>query len=164
MNATDIIILICLIPAVIQGLIKGFTTQVAGILGIIVGVWASFRFSELVGGWLQPYLDVSPQVLHVVAFSVILIAVILGLALLGKALKGILKIAMLGWLDKLLGVLFGLIKAGLIVSLLVLLFDTLNTRFSFVKEEVLGESVLYPVVKELGYTVFPYLKELLFKQ
>ena len=160
MNTVDIVILICLVPAVIQGLVKGFVTQAAGLLGVILGVWCSFHFSEMVSEWLAPHISASAQVLHIIAFTVILIAVILVLALLGRALKGILKFAMLGWVDKLLGVVFGLLKAGLILGILVMLFDSVNTQFSWVNEETLSGSVLYPIVKDITYTVFPYLKSL----
>lgn len=160
MNTVDIVILILLVPAVIQGLVKGFVTQAAGLLGVILGVWASFRFSELVSGWIAPYLATSPQVLHIISFTVILVVVILLLALVGRALKGILKFAMLAWVDKLLGILFGLVKAGLILGILVMLFESVNSQFSLVGEETLSGSKLYPVIKDLTYTVFPYLKGL----
>lgn len=159
MNTVDIILLVCLAPAIIQGLIKGFTTQAAAVLGIIVGVWASFKFSDMVSGWIAPYLEVSPEVLHVISFAVVLIAVIIGLSLLAKALQGVLKLAMLGWLDKLLGVVFALVKALLLIGLLILLFDSLNAKFEFVKPETMEGSVLYPAIKDIAYTVFPYFKE-----
>ena len=37
-----------------------------------------------------------------------------------------------------------------------------NIGIGIVSEEVLNESVLFPPIKNLAYTVFPYLKELLF--
>ncbi len=160
MNTVDIVILVLLVPAVIQGLVKGFVTQAAGLLGIILGVWASFRFSELVSGWLAPYISANPQVMHIIAFTIILVVVILLLALIGRALKGILKFAMLAWVDKLLGVVFGILKAGLILGILVILFESVNAQFSLVGEETLSGSKLYPLVRDFTYTVFPYLKQL----
>ena len=100
--------------------------------------------------------------MKIVAFALILIAVIAALTALGKLLEGMLKIVMLGWLNKLLGVLFSFLKCGLIVGLVIMAFNSLNVTFHFVEEAELSKSVLYPPLKELAYTVFPYLKELVF--
>lgn len=162
MNILDIILLICFIPAVVQGFSKGFISQVIAIVSIIAGVWMSFHFATMVSGWLGQYIQGSEQVLKIVAFTLIFIAVIAVLALLGKFLEGTVKLIMLGWLNRLLGVVFSLLKAGLIVGLAIMAFCSLNNTFQFVSEETLNSSILFPPLKDLAYTVFPYLKELLF--
>lgn len=161
MNILDIIILICLVPAVVQGIRKGFISQAISIVSLVLGVWASARFANMVGDWLAQYITASEQVLRVVAFAVILVLVFLVLGLVGKLLEGVLKLIMLGWLNKLLGVVFSLIKCFLILGLVVLAFNSLNATFGFVKPAVMADSVLYPVVKDLADAVFPYLKSLL---
>jgi len=161
MNILDIIILICLIPAVVQGIRKGFISQAISIVSLVVGVWASARFANIVGDWISRYITASEQILKVVAFAIILVAVFVVLGLLGRLLEGVIKLIMLGWLNKLLGVVFSLIKSFLILGIVVLAFNSLNATFGFVKPEVLADSVLYPVVKDLADAVFPYLKSLL---
>ena len=69
---------------------------------------------------------------------------------------------MLGWLNKLLGIAFAFLKTALIVGLVIMLFNSLNDNFHLIQEETLAESVLYGPLKNLAYTVFPYLKEMLF--
>lgn len=162
MNIVDIILLICFVPAVVQGFRKGFISQVIAIVSIIVGAWVSFRFTSDASVWLGQYIQGSEQMLKVVSFAIIFAAAIVALALLGKMLEGAIKLVMLGWLNRLLGVAFSLLKAGLIVGLGIMLFCSLNNTFGMVSEEVLNESVLFPPLKTLAYTVFPYLKELLF--
>lgn len=161
MNVLDIILLICFIPAVVQGVRKGFIAQAISIISIIVGVWASARFANIVSAWIGQYITASEQVLKVVAFALILIAVFFILGILGKALEGVFRLVMLGWLNKLLGVVFALLKTGLIVGLAIMAFDSLNATFHFVKEPVMAESVLYPPLKKIAYEVFPYLKDML---
>lgn len=161
MNILDIILLICFVPAIVQGIRKGFISQAISIISIIVGVWASARFASVVSTWVGQYITASEQVLKVVAFALILIVVFLVLAALGKVLESIFKLVMLGWLNRLLGVVFALLKTGLIVGLAIMAFDSLNTTFHFVKDPVLSESVLYPPLKKIAYEVFPYLKDML---
>ena len=161
MNILDIILLICFVPAVFQGIRKGFIAQAISIISIIVGIWASARFADIATTWIAQYITASEQVLKVVAFALILVVVFLVLAALGKMLEGVLRLVMLGWLNKLLGVIFALIKTGLIVGLVIMAFSSLNETFHFVKEAVLNESVLYPPLKKLAFDVFPYLRDML---
>ena len=161
MNILDIIILICLVPAIVQGIRKGFISQAISIISIIVGVWASAKFANIVGDWISEYITASEQVLKVVAFAIILVAVFVALGLLARLLEKVLSLVMLGWVNKLLGVCFSLIKCFLIMGLVVMAFDSLNATFGFIKPEVMKDSVLYPVVKDHANAVFPYLKSLL---
>ena len=161
MNILDIILLICFVPAIIQGLRKGFIAQAVSIISIVAGIWASARFADIVTEWISQYITASEQVLKLVAFAIILIVVFLVLAALGKMLEGVFRLVMLGWLNKLLGVVFALLKTVLIVGLLIIAFTSLNDTFKFVQESVLNESVLYPPLRKLAFEVFPYLKEIL---
>ena len=161
MNILDIILLICFVPAIIQGLRKGFIAQAVSIISIVAGIWASARFADIVTEWISQYITASEQVLKLVAFALILIVVFLVLAALGKMLEGVFRLVMLGWLNKLLGVVFALLKTVLIVGLLIIAFTSLNDTFKFVQESVLNDSVLYPPLKKLAFEVFPYLKEIL---
>ena len=161
MSILDIILLICFVPAIFQGLKKGFIAQAISIISIVAGIWASARFADITADWVAQYITASEQVLKLVAFALILVVVFLALAALGKVLEGMFKLVMLGWFNKLLGLVFSLLKTGLIVGLAIIAFNSLNETFNFVQESVLNESVLYPPLKKLAYEVFPYLKDLL---
>lgn len=163
MSTLDIIILVCFIPAIIRGLQKGFIEQAVALVSVVLGAWLAYHFSSEVSVWLQPYLEVSGTVLNVISFAIIVTVVIILLFLLGRFLTGIVKLVFLGWLDKLLGIIFAILKTALIVGLVVILFDTLNSKLEFVKPETLDSAVLYNPVKDFAYLVFPYLKALIFK-
>lgn len=164
MNIIDIIILLCFVPAIINGLRKGLVAQVVAIISIVLGVWLSFKFSSAVSGWMAGLFDgASPTVLEIVAFTVILVVVIFALFALGKIIEASIKIVMLGWLNRLLGLLFSLLKCTLIVGLVIIMFSSLNSSLHLVSEKVLADSILYPPFKETAYSVFPYLKDLIFK-
>ena len=164
MATLDIILLICFIPGIIRGISKGFLEQALSLAGIVVSVWAAFKFSALVCTWLKPYLSLSETTLSVVAFALILIAVCIVVLLVAKLLTKVLEMSMLGWLDKILGLVFALVVNGLLLGVFVILFDTLNLKFGFVKPEVLDGSIVYTTLRDFCYLVFPYLKAFFFKQ
>lgn len=165
MSTVDIIILVCFIPGVIEGLTKGFINQVVSLLALIIGVWVAFHFSELLCPYIAHYIPgIPPTVLHVTSFIVVFFVVAVILTLSGKFLSAIVKLALLGWVDKLLGVTFALLKSAIVIGLILILFNSLNTAFHFVSDETLGESVLFSPVKNFTYNLFPFLKALIFKQ
>ena len=164
MATLDIILLICFIPGIIRGLSKGFLEQALALAGVVLSVWAAFRFSSLVCVWLKPYVDVSETTLNVIAFALILVAVSLLVLLLAKLLTKVAELAMLGWLDKTLGLVFALAVNALVIGVFIILFDTINTKFELVKPDVLDASIVYTSLRDLSYLVFPYLKSFFFKQ
>ncbi len=164
MNILDILILLCCVPAVFRGLSKGFIAQVAALVALVLGAWMSFHFSGAVAGWLRPVIDISPALLQAIAFAVILIGVFLALTLAGKMLEGIVKIVMLGWLNKLLGVVFSLLKVILAIGLFILLFDSVTTALGVDCSKITGSSLFYTPVKDFADVFFPYIKELIFNK
>lgn len=164
MNTLDIILLLCFLPGIIRGIRKGFLEQALSLAGIIISVWMAFKFMNLVCGWIQPYLEVNETVLHVIAFAVILIVISLAVALIAKLLTKVVSMAMLGWLNKLLGVVLSAVVTALILGVVIVLIDTVNAKFGLINQELLDSSVLYGAIRDGAYTVFPYMKELLSNQ
>ena len=161
MNILDAIILICLIPALIQGLRKGLISQLISIVSLITGIWASARFANITVSWISKYINAPEQILKIVAFALILALVFFVLGMLGRLLESILNFAFLGWVNKLLGVVFSLTKAFLLLGLVIMAFSSLNASFSLVKPEIIDDSVLYTPLNNLANSIFPYIKNML---
>ena len=66
MNILDIVLLVCLIPALIQGLRKGFIAQVVAIISLVLGGWLAYKFSAVVTEWLAQWLDITGQALNII--------------------------------------------------------------------------------------------------
>lgn len=160
MNILDIVLLVCLIPALIQGLRKGFIAQVVAIISLVLGGWLAYKFSAVVTEWLAQWLDITGQALNIISFILIFAVVVTLLFLLGKILEASVKIILLGWLNKLLGLVFALFKYALVIGLLVILFDSINDKFNLVSRSYLDSSFMYSGLKSISYSVFPYLKSL----
>ena len=160
MSILDIILLICFIPAVIRGISKGFVEQFIALLSIIIGAWVAYHFGGTLSEWAAGYLQVNEKVLNVICFTLIIIVAVVLLFLVGRLITGVIKIVMLGWLNRLLGLVFALLKVALVLGLLVTLFASLNDIFGLVKQETLDSSFMYSGLKNFADTVFPYLKKL----
>ena len=118
-------------------------------------------FCVCMSGWLGQWVAASGQILEIVAFALILILVFLGLGMVGRLIEATIRLIMLGWLNRLLGAVFALVKWLLVMGLLAVAFNSINETLGLVKPEVLAHSHLYPILTDIAETVFPYLKNLL---
>ena len=90
MNLLDIILLILFIPAIIRGISKGFIEQIIALASLFLSAWLAYLFSNTVSGWLGQYVsNVSPQVLYVISFVVIIIVTVALLHLLARLLSNL---------------------------------------------------------------------------
>jgi membrane protein required for colicin V production len=155
MNTFDIIIAALLVFGFARGLFKGLFVEVASLVALIAGVYGAIHFSYLIAEILGKYVDWEEKYLTVVAFAITFGLIVVIIALLGKALTKIADFAQLGLLNKILGGVFGALKIGLILSVVLLIFNRLNNTIPFISNEQQEESILYKPVKNLAPTLFP---------
>ena len=160
MNTFDIILALLLAYGLIKGLFKGFFVEVASLLGLILGVYGALLFSDLVAALLEPYVDLEENYLAMIAFVITFIGIVVLIALSGKLLTKLASLVMLGWLNRLLGGVFGLLKVALIAGVLLVAFEGLNQKWEWVEEDQLEESLLYSPVQNLGLIFYPYIEEI----
>lgn len=165
MSIFDIVVIILLVPAIFSGYTKGFISQIFSIIAIVVSIWSSVHFADQLCDYLKDTLmQDNPVLLKIIAFVIILVLVSLVLVIIGKIIEKFLKIIMLGWLNKLLGIIFSLIKWALILSLLIGVFNNINHTMNLFSAEQLNECIFYKPLNTIYTTVFPYLQQLIFNK
>jgi membrane protein required for colicin V production len=160
MNTLDIFILILFVPGIVRGLSKGFVEQTLSLLGIILSVYMAYHYHGSVYTWLSAHFEISQTVLHIVGFAIVLAGVLIVILLLANLITTVVEKASLGWLNRSLGVVLSIIVTALVLSVIILLFNMVNVKFGLVKSPILQDSLLYGALKDLGNTIFPYLKGL----
>ena len=159
MTVIDIILLILLLFGLINGFKKGFFVEVASLVALIAGVYGAIHFSNFAAEFLMEKVDWNEKTVNITAFIITFVVIVLLIALAGKALTKLADFAALGILNKLLGGLFGLLKMAVILSVILMIFDILNTNIPFTDKEELEESTLYEPVKSLVPKFFPIILE-----
>jgi membrane protein required for colicin V production len=112
MNWLDIIILIAFALAILIGLVIGLIRAVLSLAGLVVGVILAGRFYGSLSGVLS-FIS-QPKIAGIVAFAIILVAVLVATGILIKVLETVISAVKLGWINRLGGALFELILAFLI--------------------------------------------------
>ncbi|MCU0538276.1 MAG: CvpA family protein [Desulfobacterales bacterium] len=117
MNAFDIVIVVVVGYGLIRGLFRGLVKEVASLLGVIGGFFAAYLYYETVAGWLTGLVS-NPGYRNILAFMILFCGVLIVVNVIAIVIRYLMNLIFLGWLDRLGGVGFGLVKGVLIVSVL----------------------------------------------
>ncbi|NOY48181.1 MAG: CvpA family protein [Chlorobi bacterium] len=157
MNILDIILGALILFGLIRGLSKGLFVEVASLVALIAGIYGAIYFSDFAAEFLESRVDWTEKTISITAFAITFVIIVLAISLAGKALTKLADFAALGILNKLLGGIFGALKIGLILSVVLMIFNTMNKTLPFIEDEELQNSILYKPVKSLVPMIFPYL-------
>ena len=155
MNVFDIIIAALLLFGLVRGIMKGLFIEVASLVALIAGVYGAIHFSYFTSNFLKEYVSFQQEYISLASFAITFVVIIVAITLLGKVLTKIANFASLGIINKILGGVFGVLKVGLILSIIFIFFGKMNETIPFVKKETLEKSILYSSVKKIAPTIFP---------
>ncbi len=158
MGVIDIILLVCLLPAFYFGIKNGLVRQIISVAVLYFGITLSLRFADLVSTWILKVVTLSDFWVKTISFILIFLVVAFLLNLIGKLIEKILKITLLGWLNRLLGVVITLAIFLVILSIIIHFIDVANNSFNFIAKDTIAESKLYPLLLEFSNKLFPYLE------
>ncbi len=115
MNAVDITILASLATSTIAGFFWGLIRQVIALVGLAGGLFLAGRYYADVASALHGAdgkgLVADENWANIIAFVGILILFSLLIGVVGSVLRIVARLLFLGWLDRLLGALLGLLVA-----------------------------------------------------
>ena len=157
MNIFDIIILIILSYGLINGFVKGFIIEVAGIIALILGVTGSFKFASILEVYLNSYVDWRPKTIQAASFIILFVIIIYAVSLLAKMITKTLKIIALGMINRIFGGIFGLLKWCIILSSLVLVSQEINQIVTLIPDKTLKESISYNLLEKVGGFLFDWV-------
>ena len=140
MNAFDTVILVVIALLMLVGLLKGLTRLAIGIAALAAAFVLAARFHPPVAASIAAAAGLTEPVATAAAYAAIFLGTMLAGALVAFVARRTLKLAMLGWVDRLAGAALGLI-AALLAAGLVLLPAVGRVPAG---ESLLRESVLAP--------------------
>ena len=158
MNVLDIFLTVALVFGLISGIRKGFFVELASLVSILLGILAAIKFSYLMKSYLEKHGFAGNQWIEVIAFAFTFIAVIVSVSLLAKFFTSIADFANLGWINKLFGGIFGLLKTILMLSIALNLLQKINIDYTFVSRKTIDESKLYEPTQNVSRLIYPAIE------
>jgi len=159
----DIVFFIILVLAVIKGYQRGLVVGLFSLVSVIIGLAAAVKLSAAVAGYIGETVKVSEEWLPVIAFAVVFIAVVILIRLGANAIENAIEVVMLGWLNKLAGILLYVTIYTLVFSVLLFYAE----QMKLIQPATIEESVTYSYVQPWGPkvidglgSVVPFFKDM----
>lgn len=150
MNPFDVFIILVLAYSTVRGLFRGLVKEVSSIIGVLGGFYAAYSYYPMVAKLLSG-LIAEQSYLNILSFLIIFCGILIIISILGVVIKYLLNVAFLGWIDRVCGVGFGLIKGVLIVTVLFIILTTfLSKGAPLIKKSILAPHVIWISEKMVG--------------
>ena len=143
MTWLDILILFPLLIGLVRGLMKGLIVEVASIVAIVLGFLGAKYWSGIFANWLSLQFQWDDVACSVIAYAILFAAIALVLHIFARMLSKFFQKIALGWLNRLLGGIFGAAKWGIVIMTIVLCLHHLDKQFHFLSSELTRQSVVY---------------------
>lgn len=159
MNFIDwgIIGLMCI--GLAKGLMDGLVRQLVSLAGIILGAYAAIHYAEFTATFLRRVYDFPEYVWKPLSFFIPFITVLILGNLLATIVQKLLSGIGLGPLNHVAGAIFGALKALLLLSIALNLFQMIDGHNRILKSTSKTESIgYYPIVK-ISPAILPFLQK-----
>ena len=159
MNWIDITIVVILILSMVMGFINGLVKEVASLAALILGIWGAIKFSSFTAAKLYDYFDMTGQYVGVIAFIITFALIVVIIHFIGIVADKIVNAVSLGFVNRILGIVFGLLKSVLIMSVFFVVLNVINDKRSFLPKETIEQSIFFNPISDIAPVIFPIIGE-----
>lgn len=152
MTGFDWVIVAVLVLSVVFAFVRGFTRQVIALFSWVLGFFAAVMLSPQLGS-LLPDFGGPPTLRYLIAFGIIIIGALVMGGLIAWPLRDLLHQSGMGFLDRILGGLFGVVR-GLVLLLALTLVAGLTT---LPRQDWWQNSFLAPILVGSAVALKPWL-------
>ncbi len=142
----DLIFAALILFACIKGYKKGLIIALFSVIAFIVGLAAALKLSAVVASRLSENVNVSGKWLPVISFILVFLVVVLLVNLGGRFIQKTFEVAMLGWVNRIAGVILYILVYSIIYSI----FLFYAVQLHIIKEGTIAASQVYPYIQPLG--------------
>jgi membrane protein required for colicin V production len=159
MNWIDAVIVIILIISFVTGFIHGLVKEVASLAGLILGIWGAIKFSAFTAAKLYDWFDMTGQFVGIIAFLVTFGMIVVVIHFIGIIADRLVDAVALGFLNRILGMIFGVFKSVLIMSVVFVILNAIDSHKPFLPHERIEGSYLYNPISDIAPAIFPVIGE-----
>ncbi len=153
MNVLDLIIGIVLVLFAIAGLRKGLIIEAFYLASFIFGAYGAMHFSDAVADWMSDFINVSEDYIAIISFIVTFIIVLILVRILGRILSRLLEAISLGFIDKIGGLIFSILKGALLVSVFIMIMNVFGVS-DLIDNDLRKSSRLYTLSESIANTIY----------
>lgn len=158
MNYIDIILVVLLILAAFSGFGKGFISELVSLAALVLGIWGAFEFSGITSEFLVDNFNIHWKHLQIASLGITFVVIIILVHIVGSVVNKMAETLVPGIINKLAGMIFGVLKSALILSVMLVVFDRIDNDVSIISEKTKKESKLYEPIRSFAPGIFPFIE------
>ena len=152
----DIIILLCVGWGAYKGFKKGFINRSFSVIAVAIGIWGGFTFAgKLVPFLKDSFLHIGDMASLVISFIIIFLIIMILLSVTGAILTKLIDVIALGMINRLAGAAFGILTNVLVLSIIILFFNSMNDKKQFIEPKTIEKTYLYEPIRKFAPTILP---------
>jgi len=157
MNYIDIILGLILLFSAIGGYKNGLIAEVASLAALVLGIWGAIHFSDITTGLLIKYFDLKTDYLNIISFGVTFIVIVILVHIVGNVVSNMVDTIMPGIANKLGGMVFGLLRSILFLSIVLMVFDKIDEDVEILPKDAKTKSRMYEPIRNVAPSIFPFI-------
>jgi len=152
-NVIDYILLSVIMIFSLLSFFRGFTREFSSICIWILGMWIAAKYYGIIETFLMNYIS-NPSFRFIISFGILMvISTILGGMIINHVVSIFIVKLKLEKIDQILGLIFGIIRGGIWISIFLLIFSsTVFTNHKWWKM-----SILIPYFQDFGKWIYSIL-------
>lgn len=152
-------ILIILVYGLFRGFTEGLVKELASLIALVLGIWGAIKLSGLTAEKLYDFFDMTGKYVGILAFVITFAIIVIIINFVGVIADRLIKAVSLGFLNRLLGMAFGVFKTALILSIFFVVLNAIHAKHPFLPEEKINQSKFYNPIADLAPAIFPVIGE-----
>jgi membrane protein required for colicin V production len=155
MNFLDVILVLPLIFAAWWGFTKGLIIEIASVLALTLGIYGAVLLADKTAAYFLNSLDYKGSHLHLIAFLVTFVGIVIGVYFMAKVMEGIVAIAGLSIANRIAGAVFGIVKMCIILSGIIYIFNQHHLLEKWLNESIREQSLLFAPIAKFAEKIIP---------
>lgn len=158
MNFIDLFSIVLLVYSVFKGFTRGFIMQIALIAALLLGVYGALKLSGFTASLLESHFNLNPEYLYMTSLGVTFLLVFIIVNLIGKLVTKMAETLELSLTNRLLGVVFSLIKIVLVLGIVFAYIDRIDNQIRILPQGAKENSIFFKPFTQAVRAIFPSLQ------
>jgi len=143
----DIIIMVILAIFAFNGTRRGFITEITMIFALVCGFFFANIFYSDISNFIDDWVS-NDSLRMLISYLLIFLVVLAMVRFLAIMLQKFLELVLLGWLNRVLGLLFGILKGFLVITVFIFIIQSIP-RAENLDSRMNNDSMMYHICVNL---------------
>ena len=142
----DLIYAVIIVLAILHGYRRGLIVGLFSLVAVIIGLAAAMKLSIVAGKYIGKVINISDEWMPVISFAAVFLIIVLLIRLGARAIEKTIQFAMLGWVNKIGGIIFYAAIYTIVFSVILFYAE----QMKWLQPETINKSVTYTFVQPWG--------------